>query len=123
MLVFSAWSMGAIFATLAPAAEAAKRPNILFIFCDDYAYQAISAYQAVSAYRLKLNETPNIDRLAREGMRFDNCYVTNSICGPCRAVIQTGKYSHQNGFFCNWNKFDGTQQTFPSCSKAATRRP
>ena len=63
-----------------------KRPNILFVFTDDHAYQAISAYGS------RINRTPNIDRLAREGMRFDNCYVTNSICGPCRAVILTGKY-------------------------------
>ncbi len=97
----------------ADAAGAKKQPNILFIFCDDHAYQALSAYQEVSAYGLKLNETPNLDRLAKEGMRFDNCYVTNSICGPCRAVIQTGKHSHMNGFLCNGNKFDGTQQTFP----------
>ncbi len=69
---------------------AAQRPNILMIYCDDHAYQAISAYQSVSPYRLNLNQTSNIDRLAREGMRFDNCFVTNSICGPCRAVIQTG---------------------------------
>jgi len=96
-----------------------QRPNILFVYCDDHAYQAISAYQSVSAYGLKLNETPNIDRLAREGMRFDNCYVTNSICGPCRAVIQTGKYSHLNGFSCNGNRFDGTQQTFPKLLQKA----
>ncbi len=106
----------------AAAAEAKKRPNIVFLFCDDHAYQAISAYQEVSAYGLKLNQTPNIDRLAKEGMRFDRCYVTNSICGPCRAVIQTGKYSHLNGFFCNWNKFDGTQQTFPKLLQKAGYR-
>ena len=96
-----------------------ERPNIVFVFCDDHAYQAISAYQSVSAYGLKLNETPNIDRLAREGMRFDNCYVTNSICGPCRAVVQTGKYSHLNGFLCNGDRFDGTQQTFPKLLQKA----
>ena len=101
----------------APGAKA--RPNILFIFCDDHAYQAISAYQSVSAYGLKLNDTPNLDRLAREGMRFDNCYVTNSICGPCRAVIQTGKYSHLNGFYSNGNRFDGRQQTFPKLLQRA----
>ena len=98
---------------------AAKRPNILFVFCDDHAYQAIGAYQSVSPYGLKLNETPNIDRLAREGMRFDNCFVTNSICGPCRAVIQTGKYSHLNGFYCNGNRFNGDQQTFPKLLQKA----
>jgi arylsulfatase A-like enzyme len=103
----------------AEPAEAQRRPNVLFVFTDDHAYQAISAYQPVSAYGLNLNQTPNIDRLAREGMRFDNCYVTNSICGPCRAVIQTGKYSHLNGFFCNGDRFDGHQQTFPKLLRKA----
>ena len=86
---------------------AAERPNILFIFSDDHAYQAIGAYGS------KINKTPNIDRIAKEGILFDRCYVTNSICGPMRAVIQTGKYSHLNGFLVNGNKFDGHQQTFP----------
>ena len=90
-----------------------ERPNILFVLCDDHAYQAISAYRPICPHNIPLNYTPHIDRLAHEGMRFDNCYVTNSICGPARAVIQTGKYSHKNGFCCNGNRFDGTQQTFP----------
>tara|TARA_B110000495_G_C23042178_1_gene625959 strand:- start:5875 stop:7512 length:1638 start_codon:yes stop_codon:yes gene_type:complete len=90
-----------------------SKPNILFIFTDDHAYQSISAYGS------KINKTPNIDRLAREGLRFDRCYVTNSICGPMRAVIQTGKYSHINGFCVNGNKFDGTQQTFPKLLQKA----
>lgn len=85
-----------------------KRPNIVFIFSDDHGYQAISAYGS------KLNKTPNIDRLASEGMRFDRCLVTNSICGPSRATVLTGKYSHANGFYNNTNnRFDGTQTTFP----------
>ena len=84
-----------------------SRPNILFIFTDDHAYQAIGAYGS------DRNETPNMDRLAAEGMRFTNCCVTNSICGPSRAVIQTGKYSHINGFMTNNDRFDNTQQTFP----------
>ena len=67
-----------------------RRPNILFIFSDDHAYQAISAYGDPR----RLIETPNIDRLAREGMRFDRCLVPNSICGPSRATVLTGKYSH-----------------------------
>ncbi|NOX53650.1 MAG: sulfatase [Planctomycetes bacterium] len=117
--LFAGWlswiAVAFVVSFTAPSLEAAgnRRPNILFLFCDDHAYQAISAYQEVSAYHLKLNRTPNIDRLAREGVRFDNCFVTNSICGPSRAVIQTGKYSHLNGFFCNGDKFDGYQQTFP----------
>jgi arylsulfatase A-like enzyme len=90
------------------AAQAAtKRPNIVFIFSDDHAYQAISAYGS------KINQTPNIDRIANAGMRFDRALVCNSICGPSRAAILTGKYSHGNGFFRNGNLFNGEQQTFP----------
>src|SRR5262245_40311697 len=95
--------------------RADDRPNILYIMSDDHAYQAISAYGS------NRNKTPNIDRLAREGMRFDRCFVTNSICGPSRAVILTGKYSHLNGFPDNagdaW--FNGSQQTAPRLLQAA----
>ena len=98
-----------IFLTLLTIAinTQAKRPNILFIFTDDHGYQAISSYGS------NRNKTPNIDRIASEGMRFDNCFVTNAICGPSRAVILTGKHSHLNGFMTNGNRFDGSQQTFP----------
>ena len=86
------------------------RPNIVFLFCDDLTCQALSSYGDAR----KLLETPSIDRLAREGMRFDRCLVTNSICGPSRATILTGKYSHKNGFYNNSNcTFDGSQVTFP----------
>ena len=81
------------------------RPNILFIMSDDHAFQAMSCYGS------NVNKTPNLDRIANEGMRFDRCYVTNSICGPSRAVILTGKYSHLNGFQDNRRTFDGSQQT------------
>ncbi|MCC6511372.1 MAG: sulfatase [Pirellulaceae bacterium] len=91
-------------------------PNILFIFSDDLAYQAISAY----GDSRKLLETPHMDRLAREGMRFDRCLVGNSICGPSRATILTGKYSHMNGFYNNSNsRFDSSQVTFPKLLQAA----
>ena len=98
--------------SLAGAAVAARgaqrrQPNILFVFSDDH------AYQAVSAYGHGLNHTPNIDRVAREGVRFDNCLVTNSLCAPSRAVVLTGKYSHLNGVPDNRHTFDGSQQTFP----------
>ena len=89
------------------ASAADKRPNIVFIFSDDHAYQAISAYGS------KINHTPHLDRIANEGMLFTRCFVPNSICGPARATIQTGKYSHLNGFVRNGNVFDGSQQTFP----------
>lgn len=95
------------------ACLAQDRPNILFIFSDDHAYQAISAYGS------QLNQTPNIDRIAQEGMRFDRCYVTNSICGPSRACILTGKYSHKNGYYVNDQEFDGTQQTSPKLLQEA----
>ena len=89
------------------------KPNIVFIFSDDHAYQAIGAYGS------QINRTPNLDRLASQGMRFDRCLVTNSICGPARAVILTGKYSHLNGFRQNGDKFNGSQQTFPKLMRSA----
>jgi len=95
-------------------APPAKRPNILFIFCDDH------AYQAVSAYGFGLNQTPNIDRIAAAGMRFNRCLTTNSLCGPSRATVLTGKYSHLNGFYNNTNcRFDGSQVTFPKLMEQA----
>lgn len=104
--------VGLGFATNSSRAAPARppsRPNILFIFSDDHAYQSISAYQDPR----KLLETPNIDRIGREGIRFDRCVVPNSICGPSRAVVLTGKYNHINGFYNNSNsRFDGSQQTF-----------
>ncbi len=92
-------------------AYSAERPNIVFIFSDDHALQAISAYGG----RFKdIAPTPNIDKLAKQGALFERSYCTNSICGPSRAVIQTGKHSHINGFVDNDNgRFDGSQPTFP----------
>ena len=84
----------------------AAQPNIVFIFSDDHAAHAISAYGS------RVNQTPNIDRLAKEGMRFDNCFATNSICTPSRATVLTGKYSHKNGVPV-FNRFDGSQPTGP----------
>jgi arylsulfatase A-like enzyme len=84
-----------------------KRPNIVFIMSDDHAYQAISAYDK------RLTQTPNIDRIASEGMLFSNACVTNSICAPSRAVILTGKHSHLNGKIDNYFPFDTTNITFP----------
>lgn len=92
------------------------QPNIVFIFCDDHAFQAISAYKDGR----KLIETPNIDRLAREGMKFNRAVVPNSICGPSRACVLTGKYNHINGFYDNtYSRFDGAQPTFPKMLKSA----
>ncbi|MCX6326756.1 MAG: sulfatase [Bacteroidia bacterium] len=95
-----------------------SRPNIVYIMSDDHAYQAISAYGGPLK---NFAQTPNIDRIAANGMRFNRCLVTNSISGPCRAVILTGKYSHLNGFLSNDRQpaFDGSQQTFPKLLQAA----
>jgi arylsulfatase A-like enzyme len=93
--------------------KAEKKPNIVFIMTDDHAWQAISAYNHPLS---RLAPTPHIDRLAREGMLFDRCLITNSICGPSRATLLTGKYSHLNGMYRNpgrLQEFDGSQQTFP----------
>jgi arylsulfatase A-like enzyme len=85
------------------------RPNIVWIFSDDHSYQCIGAYGG----RLQsLNPTPNIDRLANGGMRFDHCYVGNSICGPSRATLLTGKHSHMNGKYDNNIPFNHNQQQF-----------
>jgi arylsulfatase A-like enzyme len=94
----------------------AERPNILFLFSDDLTCQAISTY----GDERRLLDTPNMDRIAKEGMRFDRCLVTNSICGPSRATILTGKYSHKNGFYNNSNsRFNSSQTTFPKLLQAA----
>src|SRR6201995_253342 len=82
-------------------------PNIIFILSDDHAYQAIGAYGS------HLAETPNIDRIAREGAVFTRAMVTNSICGPSRASLLTGKYSHKNGYTLNERKFNTDQPVFP----------
>lgn len=86
-----------------------QRPNIVFLFSDDHAVNAISAYGGP----LKdVAPTPNIDRIARQGGVFLNSFCANSICGPSRATILTGKHSHANGFMRNGNKFDPNQWTF-----------
>ncbi|MDB5297961.1 MAG: arylsulfatase family protein, partial [Phycisphaerales bacterium] len=88
------------------------RPNILFIMTDDHAAHAISAYGS------KVNATPNMDRIAAEGVRFDRFFVTNSICTPSRATILTGKYSHLNGVPV-FNHLDGSQPTVAKYLQAA----
>jgi arylsulfatase A-like enzyme len=91
---------------------AADRPNILFIMSDDHAAHAISAYGS------KVNYTPNIDRIAKEGIRLDRCYAVNSICTPSRATILTGQYSHKNGVPV-FNSFDRNRDNVAKRLKAA----
>jgi arylsulfatase A-like enzyme len=94
------------------AATLLGAPNIVFIMADDHAAHAISAYGS------RVNQTPNLDRLAREGMLFRNAFVTNSICTPSRASMLTGTYSHKNGVPV-FNRFDGTQPTMATLLHAA----
>ena len=84
--------------------SAATRPNIIFIMTDDHAAHAIGAYGS------RVNKTPNIDRLAREGALLTNVFATNSICTPSRAAILTGQYSHINGVTM-FNRFDSSRMT------------
>lgn len=98
--VFAALFLIVCFSKASPAVE--SKPNILFIFSDDHAQHAISAYGS------KVNHTPHLDRLAKEGARFTNSFVTNSICTPSRATLLTGQYSHLNGVPV-FNSFDGSR--------------
>lgn len=84
-----------------------QRPNVLFFLVDDHSYKALSAYEG------SLIETPNLDRIANNGMRFDAACVTNAICAPSRTVILTGTHSHINGVVDNSSRFDSSQPTFP----------
>lgn len=99
--------------------SAAQRPNIVFLFSDDHAAHAISAYQAVLKYGIKLPPTPNLDRLASDGMLFANSFVTNSICGPARATVLSGQYGHINGVMTNSEALHPTTVTFPRLLQAA----
>jgi arylsulfatase A-like enzyme/lysophospholipase L1-like esterase len=108
----------ALTTSLAMALSAADRPNILFIFSDDHAPNAISCYPG--GLFDDIAPTPGIDRIAKEGMRFDRSYCTNAICGPSRASILTGQHSHLNGFIDNQSSyFDGLQTAFPNLLRNA----
>ena len=93
--------------------EKAKPMNILYIMSDDHSYQTISAYDQ------RYIQTPNIDRIGKEGVIFTNSFVANSISGPSRACMLTGKHSHKNGFTDNMHTFDGSQQTYPKLLQKA----
>ena len=117
-LTFGAVGLSLLSVALPAAADPARqgRPNIVFIMSDDHAVQALSAYgHPVS----KLAPTPNIDRIATNGARFDNSFVTNSLCGPSRAAMLTGKFGHLNGFNQNGETFDTSQWTWPRALKEA----
>ena len=96
-----------------PAIAQNKPLNVVYIMSDDHSYQTISCYDN------RFIETPHIDRIANEGVRFTNSFVTNSISGPSRAVMLTGKFSHKNGMTTNATRFDSTQVTFPKLLQEA----
>jgi len=97
---------------LAMAKTTSRPPNILFVFSDDHSLQTLGAYRSrMQDFIRKHNITPNIDRIAADGALFENSFVCNSVCGPSRAAILTGKHSHINGFMANGNQFDATQWT------------
>ncbi len=106
------WIVAGLLTCLVSSAQK-QRPNIIYMMSDDHGYQAISAYGH------GLNNTPHIDKLAKEGVLFHRAFVTNSICGPSRAVMLTGKHSHINGFKDNHSTFDGNQQTVAKLFKQA----
>lgn len=101
-----------------PAAESLKpaKPNIIYIMSDDHTSQAIGAYGGRLA---KLNPTPTIDRLAKEGMLFENCFVTNSICTPSRACVLTGQYNHVNKVYDLNGRLEPARQSLPAEMKKA----
>lgn len=103
----SATATAALATRVRRVSATTRQPNILFLISDDHAQQAISAYGS------RINETPNIDRIAREGALFARNTCANSICAPSRATILTGKHSHLNGQMTNTETFDGAQTTFP----------
>lgn len=109
-----AWTGGSRSPAADPAPDTARRPpNVVFLFSDDHALQAIGAYGS------KINQTPRLDQLAKQGMIFDRSFCANSICGPSRACILTGKHSHLNGFMRNGDTFDGSQLTLPKLLQQA----
>ncbi|MFW5901180.1 MAG: sulfatase-like hydrolase/transferase, partial [bacterium] len=109
----SALVVGSFGCKTAPDEEKAEKPNIIYIMTDDHANRALSCYGG------DLIETPNLDRLAEEGMRFNQSFVTNSISAPSRATLLTGQYSHKNGVIDNAKEFDGSQMTFPKLLREA----
>ncbi|MEO0415639.1 MAG: sulfatase [Verrucomicrobiota bacterium] len=117
MLMFkrllSVVALGALFGG---AQAKDTRPNIVFFFTDDHAPHAIGAY---NGWLKSINPTPELDKLAADGMLFENSFCTNSICGPSRAVIMSGKFGHKNGFKQNGDTFDWNQQIFPKLLQKA----
>ena len=109
LLIFS----GLFISSCSTTTTRPERPNIIFVFTDDHGSHSVSAYGS------RILETPNMDRLASEGILFQNAFVTNSICAPSRGVLLTGKHSHMNGQLTNAQVFDGSQPTYPKALQEA----
>ena len=102
-----------LLSSVLPLAATAQRYNIVYIMTDDHTAQMMSCYDKSNI------ETPNLDRIAADGVRFTQSYVANSLSGPSRACMLTGKHSHANGFTDNTRTFDGSQQTYPKLLQKA----
>lgn len=114
--VFGEYSLGIQTSAKSDSTESkSERPNIIVMYSDDHTAQAVGAYQGALNYGLQLDHTPtpNIDRLAEKGIRFDNAFVTNSICVPSRAVMLSGLHSHVSGVFTNMEPMPTDLETFP----------
>ena len=108
--------MSAILVSLPWISRADEKPNILFIMSDDHTSQAIGAYATLLK---SIDPTPTIDRLAKEGICFDNAFCTNGICTPSRACIITGQYNHNNGVFDLGGRIEKNAQTLPLLMREA----
>src|SRR5215210_3883999 len=110
-----------VFGICAPGAEPARRPNFLFIYTDDQRWDALGVVQREQGERARFPwfETPNLDRLASEGVRFRNAFVVNSLCAPSRSVYLTGRYSHLNGVANNHTPFPLNNVTWASLLRQA----
>lgn len=102
-----------VFLLLAHTTFSQQRPNIIYIMSDDHDNDAISAYNK------QFISTPNIDRLAKEGVKFNRAFVGNSICAPARATLLTGQHSHKNGVKDNFTRFDSSKTTIAHILKQA----
>ena len=112
--------VGAILLLMvAGGAHAQSRPNVVFLLSDDHAAHALSAYRQHLQYGARLPETPNLDRLAAQGMLFTHAFVTNSICAPSRAAILTGQFGHLNGVMTNAEPLHPATVTFPALLRDA----
>lgn len=113
-LLLGSLAGSALFSVVGCTVKQENKPlNIIYIMCDDHSYQTISAYDG------RYIQTPNIDRIAQMGARFTNSFVSNSLSGPSRACLLTGKHSFANGFINNETRFNPSQQTFPKLLQGA----